>query len=133
MKAKWQDPEYRAKMEAYRQRQRENPKPYFRRGIPDGMTKKEANEMFLEARLKAKEDILNMKVNGDLEIDPRAEEALETAITIMRSKMNQRDQLAAARLVLEYTKAKPQAKSEVTVKGTEDWIFQITNGATEED
>lgn len=99
-----------------------------RRGIPDGMRREDAEAAWAEARRKAKIDMANIKTIITIE-DDRAEEALVSTLEIMRSPMNQTMRLAAARQVLEWTRAKPAAKSEVTVNAAEAWLAQIAEEA----
>ena len=62
----------------------------------------------------------------DYEInDPRAEEALETAVEIMRTPVHNRDRLQAAKLILDFTKVKPVAKSEVTLNNAEAFLSSL--------
>lgn len=106
--------------------------PKTRFGIPDGMRAEDAEKQWARARERAKKDIQNMKDTGVIDLnDARAEEALETTLTVMRSPMNQQTQLAAARQVLEWTKAKPAAKTEMTVNAAEAWLSQIADEAGE--
>ncbi len=54
-----------------------------------------------------------------------AVEALEFAITVVRTPGMVRDKLAAARMVLDFTKQKPATKSDVTVRKAEDFLTDI--------
>ena len=55
-----------------------------------------------------------------------AKEAIEAAVESMRmDAINVKDKLAAARLVLEFTMAKPASSSEVTVKTAESFLADI--------
>jgi len=97
-------------------------------GVPDGMRREDAEVIWAEARRKAKIDMANIKkVQPDM--DERAEEALLSTLEVMRSPMNQTVQLAAARQVLEWTKAKPATKSEMTVNAAEAWLASIADEA----
>lgn len=105
-----------------------------RAGVPDGMRKAEADKLWAAAERSAKRTINKMKQNGvfEAEEDPRAVEALEFNITTMRGKHDIRARLAAAAKVLEYTKSKPVAKSEVTLNKAEDWLAQVSATETDE-
>jgi hypothetical protein len=107
----------------------------FRAGIPDGMRKAEAEEVWNTANESAKRTIEAMAKNGvfDNEEDPRAVEALEFNLTTMRGSHDIRSRLAAAAKVLEYTKAKPVAKSEVTINKAEDWLAQVSASENDEE
>ena len=59
--------------------------------------------------------------------DTQAREALETTLLIMRAPGDKKVQLSAARQVLEWTKAKPASKSDITVNKAEAWLASITD------
>jgi hypothetical protein len=99
-----------------------------RGGVPDGMRREEAEAIWAEARRRARIDMDNIK-KVDPDIDERAEEAMLSTLEVMRSPMNQQIKLAAARQVLEWTKAKPAAKQEVTVNAAEAWLAKIAEDA----
>lgn len=62
-----------------------------------------------------------------------AREAIEAAVESMRMEaINVKDKLAAARLVLEFTMAKPAAQSEVTVKTAESFLADIAKEMEED-
>ena len=70
MKAKWQDPEYRAKM-AERDTKREelrkaDPERFTRTGIPNGMRKDEAQRLWAVAEAQADKSIQTLKAVGML-------------------------------------------------------------------
>lgn len=96
-------------------------------GSYDGVRKEERERINEEARDYARKTILLMADKGILQDgdDPRAVEALQAALETMRVPSNQGTKLAAAKLILEYTKAKPAAKSEVTVNKAEEWLAAI--------
>jgi ADP-heptose:LPS heptosyltransferase len=104
----------------------------YRKGVFDGYTKATAEVAWKQARQEAKVIMKHMKENGMIDTPTPgdkyaefAEEALEAAITIVRTPMNEQQRLAAARLVLDFTKSKPVAKNEVTVKTAEDWLQNV--------
>lgn len=58
--------------------------------------------------------------------DEMARESLVTALSIMRDRhSNNKDRLAAARTILEWTKQKPATKNEHTVRRAEDFLDQL--------
>ena len=57
--------------------------------------------------------------------DEYSQEALETAVEIMRVPGETRERLSAARLILDYTKSKPVSKSEVAVSKAEDFLASL--------
>jgi len=122
-------PETRAKLEAYWQRRRENPQNYYRRGVPSGMRKEEADREWAFARMYAKEVVKIMVAKDIIEDDPKVIAAFESAMEVLQSPMNQTTKLQAARLILDFCKSKPVAKSEVTVQKAEDWLAAVTSDA----
>lgn len=102
----------------------------WRFGVFDGYNKETAAVVWQQAQDDAKKLVKYMKENGMVETPAdkygeMADEALEAAITVMRTPMRQQDKLAAARLVLDFTKSKPVAKSEVNVKTAESWLDDV--------
>ena len=77
-----------------------------------------------QAKADAKKVVEIMKKQYDIE-DPRAEEALETAVEIMRTPVHNRDRLQAAKLILDFTKVKPVAKSEVVIGNAEAFLSSL--------
>lgn len=119
----YQTEEGRAKIAAWREKAKKTGtgrKP----GQPDGMRKDE----FFKTRDRVKEEakkiveIMEQKLKIE---DTYAKEALETAVEIMRMPAESRSRLAAAKLILEFTKEKPSTKSEVTVAKAEDFLESI--------
>lgn len=98
-------------------------------GSYDGIRKDERERINAEAKMFAQETMKKMADKGIVttEDDPRAVEALSAAVETMRKPANQQTKLAAAKLILEYTKAKPAAKSEVTLNKAEEWLAAITS------
>lgn len=134
-KALWADPAHRAKMlEACKRgaAKRVAAGQKARLGVPDGMRKEKADKLREEAERAARDTMTELKKVGALDegSDPRAEEALEAALVVMRSPGDKREKLAAARLILDFTRAKPASKSVVTVNAAEQWLAAI---ATETD
>jgi hypothetical protein len=109
-----------------------NPGGTSRAGVPDGMTKDDAEKAWSEARASAQETIKVMKKKNILSDDEKANEALEVALTVMRGP-SLREKLAAARTVLEWTKAKPAQKQEVSIQKAEDWLAMVTADAAKDD
>jgi phosphoribosylpyrophosphate synthetase len=97
-----------------------------REGVPDGMRKWQAAPLNEAARQSAKETMSKLEKAGVLVDDSEdAKEALQSAITSMRQPGSKQVGLAAAKLVLEYTKAKPASKSDITVNKAEEWLAAI--------
>lgn len=136
MKELWADPVWAAAMREKLRAAMEKRKgtATFRAGVPDGMRKEEALKVWAAAEDSAKRTIEAMTKNGVFanEDDPRAIEALEFNITTMRGKHDIRARLQAASKILEYTKSKPVAKSEVTLNKAEDWLAEVSASETNE-
>lgn len=109
------------------------PGKMHRKGVPDGWAgnRKGLTELREQAKAEAKEIVAIMAVQGMItpNEDPRAEEALEFAIGVVRAVRPDgvgahtvEARLKASKLVLEYTKAKPAAKIEATVGKAEDFL-----------
>lgn len=92
-------------------------------GHPWGVRKGELKKLKRRAAKQVKKDMENIKKNHD--VHPMAEEALEGALTVLRAPSNQTAKLAAAKLILEFTKSKPVAKSEVSVNKAEEWLASL--------
>jgi hypothetical protein len=95
------------------------------RGVPRNMTVAQH-----EAHQAAQQPIIariikKMAANEQLPDDPMAVEALKEAMTVLRSTIPPRDKIAAARLILDFTKSKPTAKVEHTVKTAEDLLDEM--------
>lgn len=117
-----QTPEGRAKFKAMMEkRKNKGGRPL---GVPDGHSKETIKPIVDKAKEDAKRAVSIMKKEYDIE-DPRAEEALETAVEIMRTPVHNRDRLQAAKLILDFTKVKPVAKSEITVGKAEEFLSSL--------
>lgn len=128
----WEDPAYRAKGEARLRahaawRRADPEKLWSRTNTFHGYTREQSAAAWAKAEARATTLVGIMKDKGMVEqtIDPRAEKALEVAVSIMESPAGQVAKLQAARLVLDFTKSKPVAKQEVTVKSAEDFLREI--------
>jgi hypothetical protein len=145
VRARWQDPVLREKMlsrnaEARAARKAAGkPINTSRANIPDGMRRDQAKRFWRQARFEASLTMRKLAKAGviDENTPAEAQEALHAALAVMRSPMDQKTTLAAARLVLDFTKAKPASKSEVTINTAEEWLSHVTRdneqGTDEED
>jgi hypothetical protein len=140
LKELWADPEWREEQlrkralgQAKRKDQGPNKTlPAGRFGVPDGMRKPEALAKWAEAKESAKQTMAELEKAGLLDgADEQAKAALEAAVEVMRSPMDQKIKLAAARLVLDFTKSKPASKTDITVNKAEEWLAAVA--ATGED
>lgn len=128
LKKKWADPEFRARMLPHLKRGSEAARKVgFRLGVPDGMRKSEALAERNVATESAKKTMAELEKVGAIkeDEDPRAKEALEAALIAMRMPQDQKIRIAAARLVLDFTKSKPASKSIVSVNEAEEWLRQV--------
>ena len=73
-------------------------------GVPHGYTKETIEPIREKAKQEAERFIEIMSKNGDAPEDNFAKEALKAAVEIMRVPGETRERLAAARLVLDFTK-----------------------------
>ena len=89
-----------------------------------GMTRKANEKAWRKAEKQVKKDMETIKKAG-IDLNAAAEEALEATLLLMRKPGDIRLRLAAARQVLEWTKAKPVAKSEVTINKAEEWLASL--------
>lgn len=69
-----------------------------------------------------------MEEAGMVPEDQHAAEALHTAVLTMRECESAKDKLAAARLILDFTKPKPASKTELTVRSHEDFLDELLSG-----
>jgi len=121
-------PEGRAKFKAMIKTRKNSGRPL---GVPDGYGKGRMVPIVEQAQKDAKKVVNIMK--QDHEMDARAEEALETAVEIMRTPVHNRDRLQAAKLILDFTKVKPVAKSEVTLNNAEAFLSSLLDDDGEQD
>jgi hypothetical protein len=126
MKLKWRDPHYREKMSAHFQRRRQDPdKTWSRKGVPNGYTRDQADQMWRECRKKAEEDVRALELNSDEPLHPYARLALIEVITILHSDLNDGIRLKAARVLLEFTRPKPARRQRRTIGLAEQWLDVI--------
>jgi uncharacterized protein YdgA (DUF945 family) len=122
----WDRPEMRAIYLATGERNSRKGKPNKR---PLGLEEWEAERERNFARMYAKEVTKLMVEKQVIEDDPKVVKAFEKAMEVLEGPVNSRDKLSAARLILDFLKAKPVSKSEVTVQKAEDWLAQVTADA----
>lgn len=94
-------------------------------GKPRALTNTQWAEVSATARLDAKRIIKKLKDAGTFPEDEKAAEALEKAVVTLRASQSPKDVAALARLILDFTKAKPAQKSEVTIRTHEDFLDEI--------
>lgn len=94
-------------------------------GVPRSLTKAQ-----FEAREAAQEELIDkvfkkMAKDGTLPEDAETQEVLREVLKVVRTQESVKDKLAAARLFLDFTKAKPTAKIEHTVRTAEDILDEM--------
>jgi hypothetical protein len=122
-------PEGRAKFRAMIKTRKNSGRPL---GVPDGYGKGRMVPIVEQAQKDAKKVVSIMKQDYEIS-DPRSEEALETAVEIMRTPVHNRDRLQAAKLILDFTKVKPVAKQEVTLNNAEAFLSSLLDDDGEQD
>lgn len=96
-------------------------------GKPRNLTNAQWADVTATARLDAKRIIKKMKDAGQMPDDPMAAEALEKAVTTLRASSAPKDVAALGRLILDFTKAKPAQKTELTVRTHEDFLDELAD------
>ncbi|MAJ57220.1 MAG: hypothetical protein CMI74_04035 [Candidatus Pelagibacter sp.] len=94
------------------------------KGVPDGFTRETIAPIKAEAQIYAKKVVEIMSDKYIIE-DQYQKEALTTAVELMRMEGQARERLAAARLVLDFTKSKPATKSDVSISKAEDFLASL--------
>ena len=94
------------------------------KGVPDGHTAESIKPIREQAKKDAIKvvDIMTDKYNIE---DEYQKEALTTAVEVMRCEGQTRERIAAARLVLDFTKSKPATKSNVSISKAEDFLASL--------
>jgi hypothetical protein len=107
-----------------------------RRGLPQGGWRAEDWEPYWAKQVEEGRGIVaKLEETGQLEFSEEANEdrgfareALAFAIGVVRAKQHTvKDQLAAAKTVLEYTKQKPSVKQEIKVETAEDFLKKVAD------
>ena len=93
------------------------------KGVPDGFRREQIEPIRAKAKKEAEQVVKIMAEQYGIE-DNYAQEALQTAGGHACSGET-RKRLAAARLVLDFTKTKPVAKSEVTIGKAEEFLSSL--------
>ena len=115
-------PEGRELRRQWSTKKRKNPgRP---RGVPDGYRREEIEPIRAAAKKRAEKAVKIMSEQYDIE-DDYAKNALQTAVEIMAVPGETRERLAAARLVLDFTKSKPASKQEVTIGKAEEFLASL--------
>lgn len=127
LRRQWADPKWRARMLEGMKTRRKPTRAESGVGIPRGMRRLQYKTFRKQARLEATLLMKKLDEAGVLDdADDQAREALHTAISVMRGPESAKDKLAAARLVLDFTKAKPAQKQDITLNKAEAWLEAVT-------
>lgn len=102
------------------------------KGTPDGYTLEAITPIREQAKKDAERIVAKMTKDNNID-DEYAIEALKAAVEIMREPGQNRDRLTAARMVLDFTKTKPAAKSEVTIGKAEAFLESLLDSDDEEE
>lgn len=102
------------------------------KGTPDGYTLEAITPIREQAKKDAERIVAKMTKDNNID-DEYAIEALKAAVEIMREPGQNRDRLTAARMVLDFTKTKPAAKSEVTIGKAEAFLESLLVSDDEEE
>lgn len=100
--------------------------------MPDGYRKETIEPIRQRVKAEAKEVVRIMSEQYNIE-DDYAKAALETAVEVMREPGNNRERVAAARLVLDFTKSKPATKNEVAISKAEDFLASLIDDSIDID
>lgn len=126
------DPVQQAKMQEGRRRARAAGRIMTRVGVPDGMRKEEAEQHWARARVLADKFIKVMEQKNVVEEvvvpdseEAMAKEALREAFVMAVSPLEAKSKIAAINTVLNFTKAKPESKSKLTINKAEDWLAEV--------
>jgi hypothetical protein len=143
LRKKWQDPEYRAQKTKFNREVLPVKRP-TRVGVPNGMTRAQAEPLWEQARKDADLLMAQFEKEGRIEFKStpvEQEEALpngmhtdaEMARLVLREALvlalsplkDVQTKATAARIVLEWTKPKPATKSELKLQGEEAWLAEV--------
>ena len=94
------------------------------KGVPDGYRREQIEPIRAKVKEEAKKVVEIMSKEYGIE-DEYAKAALETAVEVMRMVGDNRERVAAARLVLDFTKQKPAAKNELSISKAEDFLASL--------
>jgi hypothetical protein len=101
-----------------------------KKGVPEALTSAQWAEHVATQTPIINRIIKKMSDKGILPDDPMAVEALKSGVTVLRTAQDDKTKLAAARLILEWTKAKPTSKVEHTIKSAEDILDEMAEDDT---
>lgn len=137
-KANWDDPVKREAMltkRAFTRLLRKHLyKPPSRIGVPDGMRKEEAQRLWAIAREEARKFIQIMEDAGELNknVIPGSEEEMakrvleEAYMYAVGPQTDARNKATYIRVVLDFTKQKPESKNKLTLENSAEWLKALS-------
>jgi hypothetical protein len=158
LKELWATPEFRERMKKRDEDRiaaaKLNPNKFWRRGVPDGMRKRDAIPLWERAYAQADRFIQIMKDAGQLpaadEIveligdegevtsiqvptsdDGKATAALREAFVLAVGPTDNKIKIQAINTVLNFTKSKPETKSKLTLNKAEDFLDAVAQEMNE--
>lgn len=99
--------------------------PGRKKGVPSKYTAPQYALLLAQELPKAQRIMKQMASNGIIPEDAMAIESLTSALVVLRTAETNKDKLAAATLILNFTKAKPTAKIEHTIRTAEDYLDEL--------
>jgi hypothetical protein len=118
-------PEERAAYSRQLAAQKKGPSGGRRPGVPASLTVAQYEALVAEQTPIVNRIIKKMAANGELPEDPDVIEAFRETMVILRTQPEAKNKLAAARLILDFKKAKPTSKVEHTIKTAEDYLDEL--------
>lgn len=92
-----------------------------------GCTAEQARWFWRQARFEATLTMKKLiKAGVVTQEDENAEEALHYCLTVMKAPVDQKTGLTAARTVLDFCKAKPAIKQDLTINKAEEWLAAVS-------
>lgn len=101
-------------------------------GHIDGFSLKELRKLRSRAGTEAKAIVARMVEQQMIPKGVYAAEALETVIAVLRSPIPSRDKLTAARMLLDWTMAKPAGTEALTIQTAEDLLDAVASSIASE-
>ena len=119
-----------------------HPEKFFRRGVPDGMRKRDAVPLWARANeladrfIKIMKDVGALPTDEDVVVDGetitvpstdsgKAEVALREAFVLAVGPSDQKIKIQAINTVLNFTKSKPESKAKLTLNKAEDFLDAV--------
>lgn len=99
-------------------------------GHLDGTTLAKSRKLRAQAAAEARRIVAHMAASDMIPDGAFSREALEAAVSVLRlDNVSSRARLAAAKLVLDFTLAKPTTEATVSVQTAEDFLDEVARDA----